>query len=130
MLGFFPSYLSDFIQIIKNQFLTGLIKAIGPYVNTFFLSEIIISRVQSRPWQSRTDVNKPTLQMFFPIPDQIRNCYKILLSAFKLDQNWYLRILAVKKSAENIVYAEKELFSPVFSTLFVNAFLITRFYFM
>lgn len=95
-----------------------------------FLSEIIISRVQSRPWQSRTDVNKPTLQMFFPIPDQIRNCYKILLSAFKLDQNWYLRILAVKKSAENIVYAEKELFSPVFSTLFVNAFLITRFYFM
>lgn len=39
-----------------------------------------------------------------------------MLSAFKLDQNWYLRILAVKKSAENIVYAEKELFSPVFST--------------
>lgn len=53
-----------------------------------------------------------------------------MLSAFKLDQNWYLRILAVKKSAENIVYAVKELFSPVFSTLFVNAFLITRFYFM
>ena len=39
---FVPSDLSDFIQLIRN----------------LVADEIIISRVQNRPWQSSSDVNK------------------------------------------------------------------------